>query len=307
MIKITINPKPNSLDYDIHIPIVNNIQPNKTKEGNTTEKEISELFKNIDKDRHVMLCDNGGPLARMEDVQRILKKEGYKNISIDHDFKLKNFYKKQKLFKNEKPFKLFKLPALKTQTKDLFNFYKAKEWKQEILEKFFLGHYHRGQTMWTQVQSNTDISYSNNFDLMEKMQKICKTTTVLLKQILQNNGLNCENIEDRVTLRLIDYINIEKKINNTLRTHIDSSVITIILDHDSPNLIVNSFTNNSFSIKNLSPHNISKEILHDHIVLLSGYNFCHEFQTFVPACWHCVQIPNIIDRRLSLVARIEQQ
>jgi DNA polymerase III alpha subunit (gram-positive type) len=121
------------------------------------------------------------------------------------------------------------------------------ELARKILEKFFLGHYHRGQTMWTQVQSNTDISSSNNFDLMEKMQKICKTMTVLLKQILQNNGLNCENIEDRVTLRLIDYINIEKKINNTLRTHIESSVITIILDHDSPNLIVNSFTNNSFS------------------------------------------------------------
>jgi len=307
MIKININPNPIGLDHDIHIPIDANIKPNAVKEGNTTEKEILELFQNIGKDMFVMLMDNGGPPSRMEDVQRILKKEGYQNVLIDHGFNLKNFSKKQKLFKQTKPFKLFKMPSLKEEIKNLFNFYKTKEWTQETLEKYFLGHYSRGKMIWTQVQNNTNISLSNNLALMQKMQKICKHVTTFFKTILKNNGLHCTNLENRVTLRLIDYSNTEKNINKTLRPHIDSSVITIILHHDSPNLIVNSFNNNCFSSDKLKSHNISQEILHDYIVVLSGYNFCHEFQTFVPACWHYVQIPNFIERRLSLVARIEQQ
>lgn len=307
MIKININRKATMNTYDIHIPIEAFIKPNKIKKGAAAEDEILQLFKPIDKNASIMLCDNGGPPPRMEYIQGILKKNGYKIICIDRDWNLKKFSKKQKLFESKRPYRLLKLPSLKKEIKNLFNLYKTKKWKEEILEKPFLGHYLRSKSKWTQVQNNTNIDSCKNFILMKEMKRICKNITIVLTDILQTNGLNCKNFEDRLTLRLIDYPNTDKTINSTLQTHVDSSVISLMLYHDNPKLIVNSFNCDNFSRHNLTPHDISEKILGDHIVLLPGDQFSYEFQTFVPACWHLVQIPDTVKRRLSLIARIEEE
>lgn len=307
MIRININRKPTMNNYDVHIPIEAFIKPNKIKKGDAVENEILQRFKNIDKNASIMLCDNGGPPPRIEYIGGILKKNGYKTIFIDRDFNWQKFSKNQKLFKNKKSYRLLKLPSLKKEIKNLFNLYKTKKWKEEILEKPFLGHYLRSKSIWTQVQNNTNIDSCKNFVLMKEMKKICKNITIILARILHRSGLNCKNLEDRVTLRLIDYPNTDKKINSTLQTHVDSSVISLMLYHDNPKLIVNSFNCDNFSRDNITPHDISEKISGDHIVLLPGDQFCYEFQTFVPACWHLVQVPNNVKRRLSLIARIEEE
>lgn len=306
--KVNINLIPRTdIKYDQWCPIPLSVKPSPDHTINAVEKEVLALFSKIKKEEKLEICNNGGPVAWAERICKFLKKNGYVNTTVDYNGDRKYFDKSSSLFPNpQQPFDVIDTFDLKNQIQKIFKFYKEKAWKIEEPTDGISGHYHRGGMLWTQIQKNYNEHDSKNKELMKHMKDLLHRVTKFVKNIINQKNINIPNLSNRITLRLIDYVNLNN-VNKVLSSHLDASLITMLLHHDNPSLYVYKFLDDSLSIEKSEKIDMSNYLSRGHAVILPGYVFCDEFKTWTSACWHGVQVPQNVKRRLSMVARIESQ
>lgn len=303
-VNINLHPR-NDRAYDLHLPIPLIVTPSQDPTINASEKQILETFKDISKDTPLVICENGGPPAWSERVAKVLIKHKYADVSVDTDFDYEYFNTPSKMFPDPKrPYTCVRFDTITKKIKDFFEFYKTQTWEIEEPVTGVTGHYYRGRMLWTQIQKHSDISSSKNYKLMSRLAELLPDATSLIEILLKQNDINLENIDSRITLRLIDYVN-GPGINQTLGSHIDASLITGILYHDNPGLHVRNYLDDSLSLDASEVEDVSDWVENGISVFFPGHLLCDELRSWAPACWHGVQVPDNVDRRLSLVVRVE--
>lgn len=298
IVNISLKPRPGR--WDVHIPIPIITKPSNDPTINATEKEILDLFKDYDSDV-LEITENNGPIPWAERVAKVLKKHGFKanvyNKFKDHDY----FNNKDNLFINPKKPYYFFINEFEKIIKDFVSFYKKQTLTIEEPASGVCGHYHRGKMLWTQIQNNYDFNLSKNKTFMHHYFELLKVMTIYMEEVLQK-----KNLKDRITLRIVDYKN-EKDINKTLGSHIDMSYITAVLYEDHPGLHVKNFLDDELTLDNSKLINVSRYLSSGMSVLFPGNSYCEENKTWVPACWHGVLIDPNIERRVSFLARVENE
>lgn len=304
--KVNISLRPRTdIEYDLHLPVPLIVTPSQDPKINATEKQILETFSKVNKSTELVIGENGGPPAWSERIAKVLIKHGYKNVTVNQEFDLNYFKNSCEMFPNPlQPYRYIKNQEIIPIIKDFFNFYKSQKWTIEEPAKGVTGHYYRGRMLWTQMQKIADIKNSKNLELMSHMKNMLPKITDFLKQCLLKYNMNFSKIDDRVTLRLVDYVN-TPGINETLGSHIDASLITGVLYEDHPGLHVRDYLDNSLSINNSKIIEIDEILEQGNAVFFPGNILCDELRTWAPACWHGVQMSNKVQRRLSFLVRIE--
>ena len=298
IINISLKPRPGR--WDIHIPIPIITKPSNDPTINATEKEILDLFK--DYDSHVLeVTENNGPIPWSERVAKVLKKHGFK-ATVYNKLKDHNYFTNQDyLFPNsKKPYYLF-LNPYETYIRDFIEVYKKQTLQIEEPINGVCGHYYRGKMLWTQIQNSYDTNKSPNKKFMEQYKEVLQTITPFIEELLLK-----KNIKDRITLRIVDYIN-QKDINKTLGSHIDMSFITSVLYQDQPGLHVRNFLSDELSIDCSEIVDVSRPLLSGVGILFPGNSYCEETESWTPACWHGVEMLPEIKRRVSFLVRVENE
>jgi hypothetical protein len=299
-VNISPYPKPDR-NYDLHLPVTFK---------NAGAKQVLEIFKDISKDTSLVICENGGPPAWSEYVTNILIKNNYVNTTVDRQFDYEYFNTPSTLFPDpKKPYACIHFTGMTEKIKDFFEFYKSQTWEIEEPTNGITGHYYRGRLLWTQIQKHSDITSSKNYKLMARFNQLLPEATGFIERLLKQHHINIDQLKSRITLRLMDYVNIPGPgpgINHDLRDcHIDGCVFTGILYHDNPTIYVQNYLDDSLSLNFSELQDISDWVSNGMFVYWPGSLLCDELRTWVPGCWHGVQIPDHVRRRLSLVVRIE--
>jgi hypothetical protein len=154
------------------------------------------------------------------------------------------------------------------------------------------------------VQKSYNPSKSANEPLMTEMKKLLEPTTEMVKKFLKENNVKMKNLEKKITLRLLDYVN-KDDLNSKLATHLDASLLTGLLYHDAPTLYTVDFTDDSLTIANSVKKDISDLVSNGNCFWVPGYVYADEMKSYVSPNWHGVQVPDQITRRLSMVVRVE--
>ena len=303
-VNISLHPRTN-IKYDLHLPVPLSNPPSQDPKINAVEKQILETFSKVDKSTKLIIGDNGGPPAWSERIAKVLIKHGYENVSVSQEFDLEYFKTPCEMFPNPRqPYRYIENQEIIPIIKDFFNLYKSKKWTIEEPIKGVTGHYRRDIRLWTQIQKRSNITNSKNLELMSYMKNMLPKITDFLKSCLLKYNMNFSNIDDRITLRLVDYVN-TPGINETLVSHIDGSLITGILYEDHPGLHVRDYLDNSLSINNSKIVNVDEILEQGNAVFFPGNILCDELKMWAPACWHGVQMSNNVQRRLSFMVRID--
>ena len=291
--------------YDIWCPMALSIKPSPDPTINAVEKECLENFQSVDKSEHIEIYNNGEPPAWGERVAGILKKYDYKHVTVHPGQDYAHFNNPSKLFPDQrKPYRMQPIGGLKEQIQKIFDFYKTRTWSIEEPKSGVCGHYYRGRMLWTQVQKSYDPSKSANESLMTEMKKLLEPTTKMVKNFLKENNVKMKNLEKKITLRLLDYVN-KDNLNSKLATHLDASLLTGLLYHDAPTLYTVDFTDDSLTIANSVQRDISELVSAGNCFWVPGYVYADEMKSYVSPNWHGVQVPDQITRRLSMVVRVE--
>ena len=298
IINISLKPRPGRWDVNCPVPIV--VKPSNDPKINATEKEILNLFKDL-KDKEIQITENNGPIPFAERVTNILTKHGF-NAKVYTQYKNSLYYnKKDNFFINPKKPYYFFINEFEKIIKDFVSFYKKQELTIEEPDSGVCGHYYRGKMLWTQIQNNYDLNSSKNKTFMEYYFELFKVISVYMEEVLQK-----KNLKDRITLRIVDYKN-EKDINKTLGSHIDMSYTTAVLYEDHPGLHVKNFLDDKLTLNNSKLINVSRYLSSGMSVLFPGNSYCEENKTWVPACWHGVEMLPEIKRRVSFLVRVENE
>ena len=126
----------------------------------------------------------------------------------------------------------------------------------------------------------------------------------MVKNFLAENDTVVNDLDAKITLRLLDYVN-ENDLNSKLASHLDASLLTGLLYHDAPSLHTVEFTDDSLTLANSIKKDISKEVSDGNCFWVPGYVYADEMKSYVSPCWHGVQVPAEYPRRLSMVVRVE--
>jgi len=295
----------NDVEYDIWTPLGIGIKPSSDTKINPTENECLEAFAKVKKDEILEIYNNGEPPASGERVAIILRKHGYKNVTV-HPGNDKEYFKNPSyLFpENKRPYRIQPIHDLKEKIKTLFEFYKTQTWNIEEPEQGVCGHYRRGKMLWTQIQQGYDVDASTNVPLMRRMKEVLGPVSSMVKQFLKDNHTAVNELDSKITLRLLDYVN-KDNLNDTLASHLDASLLTGLLYHDAPALHAVEFTDDSLTIENAIRRDITKEVLDGNCFWIPGYVYADEMKSYVSPCWHGVQVPAEYSRRLSMIVRVE--
>jgi hypothetical protein len=298
IVNISLKPRPGKWDIHRGVPIA--VKPNNDPKINATEKEVLNLFYDL-KDKEIQITENNGPIPFAERVTEILKKHGFK-AKVYNEYRDNVFYnKKDSLFINpNKPYYFF-ISEHREILKNFIEYYKKQNLNIEEPKTGVCGHYYRGKMLWTQIQNSYIFEQSNNKEFMKEYYKILQIITPYMEELL-----NKSNLKERITLRIVDYVN-EENINSTLGSHIDMSYITAVLYEDNPGLHVRNFLNNEFKFKESKIVDVSNYMRAGMGILFSGNSYCDENQSWIPACWHGVFMNPDIKRRVSFLVRIENE
>lgn len=293
------------VQYDIWAPMALGVKPSPDPKINAVEKECLELFADVPKHEQLEIYNNGEPPAWGERVAGILKKNGYENVTVDVGNDREYFPNKSKLFPDlQKPYRIQPIGDLKSKIEKLFDFYKTQTWTIEEPKSGVCGHYYRGRMLWTQVQQGYNPNHSANELLMSHMKDLLEPTTEIVKNFLAENDTMVKDLDAKITLRLLDYVN-ENDLNSKLASHLDASLLTGLLYHDAPSLHTVEFTDESLTLKNSIKRDISQEVSDGNCFWVPGYVYADEMKSYVSPCWHGVQVPAEYPRRLSMVIRVE--
>lgn len=291
--------------YDIWAPMALGVKPSPDPKINAVEKECLELFADVKKSEPIEIYNNGEPPAWGERVAGILRKNGYQMVTVDPGNDRQYFKNPSKLFPDaRKPYRMQPIGNLKEKIESVFEHYKTQKWQIEEPKSGVCGHYYRGRMLWTQVQESYDPSQSSNQSLMVKMKELLAPTTEMVKNFLQENDTVVEDLDAKITLRLLDYVN-ENDINSKLASHLDASLLTGLLYHDAPSLHTVEFTDDSLTREKSVQRDISNEVSEGNCFWVPGYVYADEMKSYVSPCWHGVQVPKECPRRLSMVIRVE--
>lgn len=301
---INLIPRQN-VPYDVWCPMALGIKPSSDPNINAVEKECLELFAAVSKSETLEIYNNGEPPAWGERVAGILRKNGYENVSVDPGNDREYFNNPSKLFPDiKKPYRIQPIGDLKEQIKSLFNFYKTQKWNIEEPKSGVCGHYYRGRMLWTQIQQGYNPTSSANSPLMSQLKELLEPTTQMVKNFLYENDTMVNDLNAKITLRLLDYVN-ENDLNSKLASHLDASLLTGLLYHDAPALHTVEFTDDSLTLANSIQRDITQEVSEGNCFWVPGYVYADEMNSYVSPCWHGVQVPAEYPRRLSMVVRVE--
>lgn len=293
------------VDYDIWAPMALGVKPSPDPTINAVEKECLELFESVNKDEVIEIYNNGEPPAWGERVAGILKKHGYTDVSVDAGQDYDYLSLNDPLFPDlQKPYDFLDIGDLKYSIEQIFDFYKGRQWTIEEPTSGVCGHYYRGRMLWTQVQPGYDCSSSNNSELMQMLMQLLPATTQMLEQHFANKGVIIPELEQRITLRLLDYVN-QNDLNSKLASHLDASLFTGLLYHDAPSLHAVEFLDDSLTLAQSQRIDISDRLSQGQGLWIPGYIYADEMKSYVSPCWHGVQVPDNCPRRLSMVVRVE--
>ena len=299
--RVNINLVPRQdVPYDMWAPMSLGVCPTPNTLINSQAKETLELFKSVSKTENIEIYNNGQPSAWGERIAGILKQSGYRNVSVDPGDDKKYFDKKSSLFPDpKKPYKMFAMKELKSKIEDLFEYYKTREWNIE--DSGICGHYYRGRMLWTQVQKGYDPKSSTNEPLMSRMKELLGDIIKRVNDVLRENNTVIEDLESRITLRLLDYVN-ENKLNSKLGPHhLDATLLTGLLHHDAPSLHIKEYIDEPLTLENAVKKDISQDLFDGNSFLIPGYEYANDTKSYVSPCWHGVQVPTDHARRLSMV------
>lgn len=303
-VNISIRPR-QEVNYDVSLPVPIIVSPRADKTVNATQAQILETFAHIDPDTELVIVDNAGPPSWAERVARTLSRNGYKNVSVDRDYDYEYFNQPCNLFPDaKKPYLFFDATSVKANIKDFIDFYQSRIWEIDEPSQGVTGHYYRGPMLWTQVQSNSNLNNSKNPELMIRLQSLIPQMHELLRQVCIDKGVNLSGFENRVTLRIVDYI-WSPEMNSALDSHIDGSMITAVLHNDEPGLHVRDYLDETYTFDQSTVINIGDRLVNNEGVLFPGNTFCEELRMWAPACWHGVQIEDSTKRRTSFLVRLE--
>lgn len=291
--------------YDIWAPMALGVKPSPDPMINAVEKECLDLFSSVDKGEALEIYNNGEPPAWGERVAGILRKNGYENVTV-HPGNDRDYFKNpSKLFPDlRKPYRIQPIGDLKEKISNLFEFYKTRQWQIEEPKQGVCGHYYRGRMLWTQVQESYDPSESANKELMTRMKELLTPTSRMVKDFLAENDTHIADLDQKITLRLLDYVN-ENDLNSKLASHLDASLLTGLLYHDAPALHTVEFTDDTLTLEKSIKKDISKEVSDGNCFWVPGYVYADEMKSYVSPNWHGVQVPAQYPRRLSMVVRVE--
>lgn len=304
-VNISLRPR-KDINYDLHLPVPLIVTPSPDPKINATEKQILDTFSSVEKSTSLIVGENGGPPAWSERVAKVLIKHGYTDVSVDQNFDRDYFNADCKMFPDSyKPYRYVPVDKdLVDRIKSFFEFYKSATWTIDEPKSGVTGHYYRGRMLWTQVQKRTDPAQTKNPELMSSMKNLLPEITNYLQTTLEKFDMDMDRFEERITLRLVDYVN-TPGINATLGSHIDASLITGVLYEDNPGLHVRDYHDDSLSIDRSTIVEASEPFNHSQAVFFPGNILSDELRVWAPACWHGVQIDDQIQRRLSFLIRIE--
>ena len=293
------------VQYDIWAPMALGVKPSPDPKINAVEKECLELFADVPKWEYLEIYNNGEPPAWGERIAGILKKNGYENVTVHPGNDFEYFNNPSKLFPDlKKPYRIQPIGDLKDKIQDIFDFYKTEKWSIEEPKSGVCGHYYRGRMLWTQVQQGYDPKSSANETLMSQLKELLEPTSRMVKDFLAENDTVVEDLDAKITLRLLDYVN-ENDLNSKLASHLDASLLTGLLYHDAPSLHTVEFTDDTLTLEKSVRRDISQEVSEGNCFWVPGYVYADEMKSYVSPCWHGVQVPAEYSRRLSLVVRVE--
>ena len=304
--RVNINLLPRQdVQYDLWAPLLLGFKPNPNTHIKGTSQEILEVFKNISKLEPLEIYNNGEPPAWAELVVGILQKHGYEEVSVHPGNDREYFNNPSKLFPDiRKPYRIEPIGDLQQKIYELFEFYKTQQWSIEEPKQGVCGHYYQGKTKWTQIQHFYNTAESdNNKPLMSKMLELTTLVTALLKNIFAKHNTVIDDLDNKLTLRLLDYVN-TPDLNPSLSSHLDATIMTVLLAHNAPSLHVTEFTDDTLTQANSIKKEISKELFSGNCVLSAGYAHASEMKSYVSPCWHGVHVPTAYPRRLSMVVMI---
>ena len=289
------------IPYDMWTPMSLGVCPTPNTIINSQAGETLELFKSVSKTESIEIYNNGQPPAWSERIADILRHSGYKNVSVDLGNDIKYFNNPSTLFPDrKKPYKMFAMGDLKTEIEKLFEFYKTRDWTIEDSHGI-CGHYYRGRMLWTQAQQGYNASTSANEPLMTRMKELLNSIIIRVKQVLAENNTVIEDLESRITLRLLDYVN-KDSLNSKLGPHhLDATLLTGLLHHDAPSLHIKEYISDDLTLENSIKKDITQDVVDGNGFLIPGYEYANDTKSYVSACWHGVQVPPIYSRRLSMV------
>jgi len=307
-INISLNPNPLFDDW-IHIPVsfllAHKNGPAIDTKINPTDARILAHFRAVDRSCLISITDNGGPSSWAERIHMVLQEHGY-NCRVDENKRPDLFPNPDRLFDNElEPLKWVDISAFSNDIKRLFDLYWSQIWQLEEHPNTICGHRRHSNALWTQVNSAYDPTISSNAALMTEMKNLYNRLVPWFVEVLKKHQVRINDLESRLTLRLIHYLN-NDDVRTTIKDHVDASVITMILHQDQPGLKYYCYKNSSYRFSETTCHDAGKQLAAGNALCLPGVVYKDELSTWTPPLWHGVNISNEQDR-LSLVFRVEEK
>lgn len=304
MIKVNISATPIDNDYDFHcpIPLLLPADPDVNKDASDTQ--TLDTFAMVPKEQALLLQGSGDPACLADQIAMVLRTNGWPDVKIDRTRHPTRYQNKSSAWPDlKRPWFHIDGEHLVNDIKDFFDRYDKVPRVPDIPKSGICGHYPRGPKTRTEINQNYDVGSSPNPELMSNMTRLFDKISPWFLDHLNQHGLDFRHQPERVTLRMVEYVNNGKDID--YKSHVDTSVVTMLLYQDQPSLHVREYISDDFSYDQSRIIAIDDQTSRGIGTVVPGYLFSDEFDTWMPSAWHGVNTPSSVHRRRSLVVRIE--
>jgi hypothetical protein len=304
MLKINISSTPIDHNHDFHcpIPLLLKADPDINKDASDTQ--TLDAFRMVPKGVPLLLKGSGDPACLADQVAMVLRKNNWPEVSVDRTRDDQRYSNQCKSWPDlRRPWFHVDSSCFVDDINRFFKIYDCVPRVPDIPVNNISGHYPRGPKTRTEINLAYDLTTSPNPELMTAMRSLFDIMSPWWLDQLKEHGLDFQLEPERVTLRMVEYKNNGHDLD--YKSHIDSSVITILIYHDAPDLHVREYLDDEFS------YSASREISVSHLAdkgigtVIPGHLFSDEFGVWMPSCWHGVHTPKSVPRRRSLILRIE--
>jgi hypothetical protein len=299
IVRVNTHPRPQSVDYDYHLPYIGNSYDQVT---HVSESYLSEFVKHVDPDNRVYLIGCGEPISRHISVKKIIKNH-YSDIVIESPGT--NYNGPDPLFTNG-------YATVARQTIDADKLATQYLEYYPVLQKFSQrytyehhsrdhGYFNASNRFWYQYGQDMPAAPSDEHKYLYKIfDTVFEQLINTLKPSMHTIGLDETRLRSNLMLRLSHNPPGSRIDNLVVNRHVDNSIVTAWVYQDRAGACIDhgqEFEESAVPIENI--HDINTELL-----LIPGLDYCDQTGCATPATFHSVR-ELVVDHRVSLVAFVK--